>query len=77
LYRPGVDEAYVGGHEPGTQVRVAKNKAVVAVAVERRAEGQPVRLPVPGFASLAVLPNAGFKSLDASLKPRSNGAAMC
>ena len=62
-----VDEGYVGGHEPGTSGRGARNKAVVAVAVEHRGEGQPGRPPVPGFAALQVLPNASAKSLDSFL----------
>jgi hypothetical protein len=40
---------------------------VVAVAAEHRADGQPGRSPVPGFAALSVLPNAGSKSLDGFL----------
>jgi transposase-like protein len=59
-----VDEGYVGGHEPGSKGRGGKAKAVVAVAVEHRAEGEPGRPPVPGFAALEVLPNASAKSLD-------------
>lgn len=62
-----VDEGYVGGHEEGRQGRGVKHKAVVAVAVEHRAEGEPGRPPVPGFAALSVLPNAGSKSLDGFL----------
>ena len=65
-----VDEGYVGGEEHGEarKGRGAKSKSVVAVAVEHRAEGQPGRPPIPGFAALSVLPNAGSKSLDGFLK---------
>lgn len=62
-----VDEGYVGGHEPGTKGRGGKGKSVVAVAVEHRAEGQPGRAPVPGFAALQVLADAGARSLDGFL----------
>lgn len=58
-----VDEGYVGGQEPGTNGRGTRTKSVVAVAVEHAAEGQSGRSAVPGFAALAVLPNAGSKSL--------------
>ena len=47
-----------------------RNKAVVAVAVEHRAEGEPGRPPVPGFAALSVLPNAGSRSLDGFLRAK-------
>jgi transposase-like protein len=61
-----VDEGYVGGEEHGEprKGRGAAAKSVVAVAVERRAEGQPGRPPVPGFAALRVLPNAAAASLE-------------
>ena len=73
-----VDEGYVGGHEPGTQGRGGKNKAVVAVAVEHRASGQPGRPPVPGFAALQVLPNASSKSLDGFLADKVRpGSHVC
>ena len=64
-----VDEGYVGGEEHGKarRGRGAATKSVVAVAVERRAAGQPGRPPIPGFAALSVLPNAGAKSLDGFL----------
>lgn len=63
-----VDEGYVGGvEEGGKRGRGSEDKAVVAVAVEHRAEGQPGRPPVPGFAALRVLPNAASKSLDGFL----------
>lgn len=67
-----VDEGYVGGEEHGEarKGRGAKSKSVVAVAVEHRAEGQPGRTPIPGFAALSVLPNAGSKSLDGFLKDK-------
>jgi transposase-like protein len=67
-----VDEGYVGGEEHGTarQGRGAKSKSVVAVAVEHSAEGQPGRTPIPGFAALSVLPDAGSKSLDGFLKDK-------
>lgn len=64
-----VDEGYVGGEEHGEarKGRGARSKSVVAVAVERRAAGQPGRTPVPGFAALAVLPNASKPSLEGFL----------
>ena len=64
-----VDEGYVGGEEHGEsrKGRGAAAKSVVAVAVERRAEGQPGRPPVPGFAALRVLPNAAAASLEGFL----------
>lgn len=64
-----VDEGYVGGEEHGEarKGRGAQTKSVVAVAVEHRAEGQPGRPPVPGFAALSVVPNASSKSLDGFL----------
>src|ERR1039458_1041822 len=67
-----VDEGYVGGEEHGEprKGRGARNKAVVAVAVEHSAAGQPGRTPVPGFAALSVLPNAGSSSLDGFLKAK-------
>jgi transposase-like protein len=67
-----VDEGYVGGEEHGEarKGRGAKSKSVVAVAVEHSARGQPGRTPVPGFAALSVLPNAGSKSLDGFLKDK-------
>ena len=43
---------------------------MVAVAVEHSAAGEPGRTPVPGFAALSVLPNAGSKSLDGFLKDK-------
>ena len=43
---------------------------MVAVAVEYRAEGQPGRPPVPGFAALRVLPNAAAKSLHGFLRAK-------
>ena len=51
----------------GKTTRLREDKALVAVAVEHRAEGQPGRPPVPGFAALSVLPNAASKSLDGFL----------
>jgi transposase-like protein len=67
-----VDEGYVGGEEHGEprKGRGAKSKAVVAVAVEHSAAGQPGRPPVPGFAALSVLANAGSSSLDGFLKAK-------
>ena len=63
-----VDEGYVGGvEEGGKRGRGGQDKAVVAVAVEHRAQGQPGRPPVPGFAALSVLPNAASNSLDGFL----------
>ena len=43
---------------------------MVAVAVEHSALGQPGRPPIPGFAALSVLPNAGSKSLDGFLEDK-------
>jgi transposase-like protein len=61
----------VGGVEEGSRRgRGGQDKAVVAVAVEHRAEGQPGRPPVPGFAALRVLPNAAAKSLDGFLNAK-------
>jgi transposase-like protein len=67
-----VDEGYIGGEEHGEarKGRGAKTKSVVAVAVEHSAEGQPGRPPIPGFAALSVLPNAGSKSLDGFLRDK-------
>jgi len=67
-----VDEGYVGGEEHGEprKGRGARNKAVVAVAVEhsrRRPAGQAARA---GFAALSVLANAGSSSLDGFLKAK-------
>jgi len=44
-----VDEGYVGGEEHGEPRKGprSRNKAVVAVAVEHSAQGQPGRPPVP------------------------------
>lgn len=66
-----VDEGYVGGGEPGPGRKGrGVDKAVVAVAVEHIAPGESGRPPVPGFAALAVLPNAASRSLDSFLKSR-------
>jgi transposase-like protein len=67
-----VDEGYVGGEEHGEarKGRGAESKSVVAVAVEHSALGEPGRTPIPGFAALSVLPNAGSKSLDGFLKDK-------
>src|SRR5271166_3989994 len=64
-----VDEGYVGGAEQGKaqKGRGAKTKSVVAVAVERRAPGQQGEKPIPGFAALAVIPNAAARSLHGFL----------
>ena len=64
-----VDEGYVGGAEQGEaqKGRGAKTKSVVAVAVERRAPGQQGEKPIPGFAALAVVPNAAASSLHGFL----------
>jgi len=63
------DEGYVGGEEHGEaqKGRGAKSKQVVAVAVERVSEGRNGRPPIPGFAALAVLPDAGADSLNGFL----------
>ncbi len=66
-----VDEGYVGGvEEGGRRGRGGQDKAVVAVAVEHRAQGQPGRPPVPGFAALRVLPDAAGKSLNGFLSDK-------
>jgi len=66
-----VDEGYVGGvEEGGKRGRGGKDKAIVAVAVEHRAEGEPGRPPVPGFAALRVLPNAAGKTLNGFLSDK-------
>lgn len=73
-----VDEGYVGGHEPGSKGRGSKHKAVVAIAVEHRAAGLAGQPPVPGFAALQVLPNAGAKSLDGFLASKVRpGSHVC
>jgi hypothetical protein len=41
---------------------------VVAVAVERRAPGQPGEKPIPGLAALAVVPNAAASRLHGFLQ---------
>jgi transposase-like protein len=58
-----VDEGYVGGAEEGKaqKGRGAKTKSVVAV--EHRAPGPEGDKPIPGFAALAVVPNAAASSL--------------
>jgi len=60
-----VDEGYVGGAEEGEaqRGRGAKSKSVVAVAVERLAPSPEGEKPIPGFAALAVVPNAAASSL--------------
>jgi transposase-like protein len=65
-----VDEGYVGGAEQGEaqKGRGAKSKSVVAVAVERLAPGQEGEKPIPGFAALAVVPNAAASSLHGFLQ---------
>lgn len=67
-----VDEGYVGGAEEGKaqKGRGAKNKSVVAVAVERRAPGPEGEKPIPGFAALAVVPNAAASSLQGFLQAK-------
>lgn len=67
-----VDEGYVGGTERGDaqRGRGAKNKAVVAVAVERRGPGREGQKPIPGFAALAVVPNAAASSLQGFLQTK-------
>src|SRR5271166_1012816 len=67
-----VDEGYVGGAEQGEaqKGRGAKTKSVVAVAVERRAPGQEGEKPIPGFAALAVVPNAAASSLHGFLQAK-------
>jgi len=60
-----VDEGYVGGAEEGEaqKGRGAKSKSVVAVAVERLASSPEGDKPIPGFAAMAVVPNAAASSL--------------
>jgi hypothetical protein len=53
--------------------RGAKTKSVVAVAVERRAPGQEGEKPIPGFAALAVVPNAAASSRAKNLPARRPG----
>jgi hypothetical protein len=67
-----VDEGYVGGAEQGKaqKGRGAKTKSVVAVAVERLAPGQEGEKPIPGFAALAVVPNAAAGSLHGFLQAK-------
>jgi len=78
-----VDEGYVGGAEQGEaqKGRGAKSKSVVAVAVERRAPGQQGEKPIPGFAALAVIPNAAARSLHgflhAKVQPGSQVMSVC
>jgi transposase-like protein len=69
-----VDEGYVGGAEEGDaqKGRGAKTKSVVAVAVERRAPGEEGQKPIPGFAALAVVPNAAASSLQGFLQSKVN-----
>lgn len=65
-----MDEGYVGGIESGEGVRGRGivSKCVVAVAVEHVATGLVGRTPIPGFASLAVIPDASAKSIDGFLE---------
>ena len=59
-----VDEGTIGGTEVGKAQsrRGAKRKSVVAVAVERRVAGKEGEKPIPGFAALAVVPDASTPS---------------
>jgi transposase-like protein len=67
-----VDEGYAGGAEQGDaqKGRGAKSKSVVAVAVERLAPGADGEKPIPGFAALAVIPNAAASSLHGFLQAK-------
>jgi transposase-like protein/Zn ribbon nucleic-acid-binding protein len=67
-----VDEGYVGGAEEGKaqKGRGAKSKSVVAVAVERRAPSPEGDKPIPGFAAMAVVPNAAASSLVGFLQTK-------
>jgi hypothetical protein len=67
-----VDEGYVGGAEEGEaqKGRGAKTKSVVAVAVDRRGPSQEGQKPIPGFAALAVVPNAAASSLQGFLQSK-------
>lgn len=67
-----VDEGYVGGAEAGDaqRGRGAKTKSVVVVAVERLAPGEEGEKPIPGFAALAVIPNAAASSLQGFLQAK-------
>ena len=63
------DEGYVGGEEHGEGRRGrgkpgARTKSVVAVAVERRGAGKTGHKPIPGFAALQVIPDAGRERLE-------------
>jgi len=62
----------VGGAEEGKarKGRGAKTKSVVAVAVEHRAPGPEGDKPIPGFAALAVVPNAAASSLSGFLQAK-------
>ena len=74
-----VDEGYVGGAEQGESQmgRGAKTKSVVAVAVERLAPGQEGEKPIPGFAALAVIPDARQAACTDFSTPKSNPAVRC
>ncbi|WP_035354972.1 transposase [Edaphobacter aggregans] len=75
-----VDEGYVGGAEGGSgrRGRGAQSKSVVAVAVERRAAGEPGRPLIPGFATLSVGANTASASLDGFLGAKAQlGSHSC
>ncbi len=61
-----VDGGYVGGKEEGPERkgRGAQTKSIVAVAVEHAGPGAEGEKPIPGFAALAVVPNAAADSLQ-------------
>jgi transposase-like protein len=61
-----VDEGYVGGKEEGQERkgRGAQTKSIVAVAVEHVGSGAEGDKPIPGFAALAVVPDAAADSLQ-------------
>jgi hypothetical protein len=75
-----VDEGYVGGEEHGEGRRGRgtqglRTKSVVAVAVERRANGKPGQKPIPGFAALEVVPDAATETLEKFLIDRVQAGA--
>jgi len=67
-----VDEGYVGGKEEGQERkgRGAQTKSIVAVAVEQVGPGAEGEKPIPGFAALAVVPNAAADSLQGFVRAK-------
>lgn len=72
-----VDEGYVGGKEEGMERkgRGALTKSVVAVAVEHAAPGTEEPKPIPGFAALAVLPDASADSLQGFVQAKAQAGS--